>query len=188
MDAETERHALNPLRRRRLLISGLVIAIVVIASLVAYEKGSIRLPITSSQLRTVPPTNVPTTVIETCGNIVNLNGVSYCSLDVSDYAQIGVPGYATMNESLKFDGVLFQNVCPSIYSGCPGQQATKELILMGVVEFNLTFPDGTNETLTALLGDDIPPPVLSGHSNPTAGFEILGPFSSLKLLLLVQEQ
>jgi hypothetical protein len=140
---------------------------------------------------TMAATNTPaigTKTVSTCGTETTYNGTVYCTLDVTDFAQIPVPGYASMNESFDFDGVLFQIVCPSNYSGCPGQAAVKTIVPLGVVEFELTFPDGTTETLNGLWNDAAPPPVLSVHSNPVAGFEIVGPFNSLRLVLLVQAQ
>jgi hypothetical protein len=88
-------------------------------------------------------------------------------------------------------GVNFTTSCgngePCGNIGCPPfTNGTCVVMDLGFIKLNMGFQDGTNETLNVAIGDAIPGPTLSKHSNPRAGFEMQGPFSSMKLILLVE--
>lgn len=157
---------------------GAIFALIILVSLVAaYEVLWIRPP--NSTL------TAGTTTVDVCNTKMTYNGTIFCSLDVTSFTTLRVPGYASMNRFVEFMGVLFQMNCPYGYDGCPNP-GTVEVMDMGVVSMSVTFADGTNETLSFPYTAGISFPVLSKHSNPAAGFEIVGPFDSMELLLLVQ--
>ncbi|HVP23605.1 MAG TPA: hypothetical protein VMS77_06810 [Conexivisphaerales archaeon] len=131
-----------------------------------------------------PPSNQEK--VDTCATKMTFNGTVYCSFDVTGFTTVSNQGYANMNHPVDFMGVLFQTICPYGYDGCPNPGTVTTVTSLGVVQMNLTFADRRSEMVSVVFGDDIPPPVLSKHSNPVAGFEILGPYDSLKLVLLVQ--
>src|ERR1700730_2061439 len=56
--------------------------------------------------------------IDTCSSQIILNATHYCSLDVTNFTSIGVPGRATMNRSVRFVGVLFQTICEGNIGSC----------------------------------------------------------------------
>jgi len=130
--------------------------------------------------------------VDTCGTEVTFNGTQYCSLDVSAFTTVSVQRYANMNHPVKFMGVLFQTVCPSDYEGCPSQGATLTVMTMGVVKLNLTFGDGTNETVSVVFADSCPnsPVLTQQHLAPQAGFYLDcvtgSPVGPIKLILLVE--
>jgi hypothetical protein len=147
-------------------------------------------PPTSTLPTSTPPSNLVT--VDTCGTEVTFNGTQYCSLDVSNFTTVSLQSYANMNHPVNFMGVLFQTVCPSYYEGCPIQGATTTVMPVGIVELNLTFGDGTNETVSALLGISCPnsPILTQQHLAPQAGFYLDcvtgSPVGPIKLILLVE--
>jgi hypothetical protein len=69
-------------------------------------------------------------------------------------------------------GVTFETYCPPEYSGCPGANGTVTVVYLGIMTFTMSFPDGTNETASGVIGDATYIPILSGHSSPRAGMLI----------------
>lgn len=120
--------------------------------------------------------NSTSSVTRSCGigaQLIPLNGTLYCADDVANDTVLGGPGYSYfLNNSVTFDGVKFQTICPSIYRGCPGSNSSSTMMYAGAVRFNMIFPDGTNETAGAVIGDLTYVPILSSHSNPQAGMLI----------------
>jgi hypothetical protein len=170
---------MNPMATR-LQLAGIIALVVILSVAAAYDFLAAQGPSTKTE------------TVDTCDNEMTFNGTVYCSLDVTGFTTLGIPGYSYMSRSVNFMGVLFQTVCPSDQEGCPSQKGTTVTAWnMGVLTFNMTFADGTSETLTALLGDTCPPPMLTqNHYSPRAGFYLdcvsgsLG--GQLKLFLLVE--
>jgi hypothetical protein len=106
--------------------------------------------------------------------MLNVNGSWYWADYVSNDIVIGAPGYSYfLNGSVTFDGVKFQTICPSNYRDCPGSNSSSTIVFAGAISFNMTFPDGTNETAGAVIGDSIFTYVLSvQHTSPRAGMYI----------------
>jgi hypothetical protein len=132
------------------------------------------------------PSSTQVKTVGTCGTKMTFNGTVYCSLDVTSFTTVGMQRYANMNHPVNFMGVLFQTVCPSNYEGCPSQGPTTTTVPLGVVILNLTFGDGTNETISVLFGDGCPssPILTQQHLAPQAGFYLVcGPPSKLFLLV-----
>lgn len=105
---------------------------------------------------------------------IALNGTRFCADDVGNDTMIGDPGYSYfLNGSVTFMGVTFQTYCPSGYTGCPGAaNGTATTVFLGIMRFTMTFPDGTNETVGAAIGDLTYINIFSSHSNPRAGMVI----------------
>jgi len=127
-----------------------------------------------------------------CAKLVTLNGTGYCADDVSNDTVLGGPGYSYFrNVSIAFMGVTFQTYCPWEYAGCPGANGTVTEVMLGVIRFTMTFPDNTNETVGAPIGDLTYVHILSSHSDPRAGMLIEienGPQrSTAHVFLLVSE-
>lgn len=108
--------------------------------------------------------------------LLDVNGTYYWAEDISNDITIGSPGYSYfLNGSVTFDGVKFQTICPSIYRGCPGSNSSSAIMYAGAIQFNMLFPDGTNETVGGVIGDLNVLYVFSQHSHyniPIAGMLI----------------
>ena len=115
-------------------------------------------------------TNQPV-VVSTCGSQVEFNGTRYCSLDVTYSTKFVEPGYATMNNMVKFMGVLFSTVCPDDQSNCGKGTVT---IYTDFILVKIVFADGLNETLGTPLQIHTTLYFLSSHTNPRAGFSVVG--------------
>lgn len=101
--------------------------------------------------------------------LMNVNGSFYWADDVSKDTEIGNPGYSFfLNGSVTFDGVKFQTICPSTYRDCPGSNSTSTQVMIGLIMFNMTFPDKSTETATGFIGDGIYVPIIPQHQ-PRAG-------------------
>lgn len=124
-----------------------------------------------------------TETINTCGSQIALNGTQYCSLDVTNITSIGVPGWATMNRSVDFMGVNFKTVCQDNAGNCGSQNET---MFIGLVVFNLSFSDGSNENVTASATCAGSSYFLSKHQNPIAGFRLVCFQATSQVYLLVQ--
>jgi DNA-binding HxlR family transcriptional regulator len=159
----------------RAVLAAILAALVLLAAVAVIEgSGLIR-----------PATQV---TVSTCDAKVIFNGTMYCSLDVSNDTELGVPGYAKMSQSFNFMGVLFTTVCPSNIAGCPTNGTTMTFISLGVVSLNLTFSDGSSEALYTIFGDSCPntPVLTQQHLTPRAGFLLYcADGSAMKLYLLV---
>jgi hypothetical protein len=126
------------------------------------------------------------------GAEVNISSTKYCALDVTADSEILVEGgYTRMTHPIVYLGVNFTTSCGNGEEcgniGCPPLNTACVTMSMGAINLNMMFRDGTNETVYGVIGDSMPGPVLSHHSGPRAGFEMQGPYTSPKLLLLVQE-
>lgn len=105
--------------------------------------------------------------------LLNANGTWWWADNISNDIEIGAPGYSYfLNGSVTFDGVKFQTICPSYYRDCPGSNSSSTILYAGAIRFNMTFPDNTNETDGAVIGDSTITYVLSQHSQPRAGMLI----------------
>jgi hypothetical protein len=121
-----------------------------------------------------------------------VNSTKFCALDITSELEFAGNGYSRLSGRINYMGVQFSTLCQDNVTcgnvGCPASaNGTCTATTIAVFKFNLVFSDGTNESIGTFLGDSIPPPVLSQHSSPTAGFEIQGPYDSMEFLLLVQE-
>jgi hypothetical protein len=108
---------------------------------------------------------------------MNVNGSLYYADDISKDTVVQNPGYAYfLNGSVTFDGVKFETICPSTYSGCPTPTGTavqnQMTVMAGAVKMNVTFPDRSTETIGEVFGDSTYAFVLSQHTNPRAGLVI----------------
>jgi hypothetical protein len=104
-----------------------------------------------------------------------ISGTLYGVVDVSWDTTVGAPGYTYFhNGSINFDGVTFKTICSSSYYGCPGSENNSTAItpLAGAIIFNMTFPDGSTERASAVIGDLNHVLVMSQHTNPKAGILI----------------
>ncbi len=138
------------------------------------------------------PSSHPATGICGAGMEVNISSTKYCALDVTADSEILVEGgYTRLTHPVVYMGVNFTTSCGNGERcgniGCPPSNTTCVAMTLGAIKLNMVFSDGTNETVNAVIGDSMPGPTLSQHSNPRAGFEMEGPYTSPKLLLLVQE-
>jgi hypothetical protein len=125
------------------------------------------------------------------GTEVNISSTKYCALNVTADSEILVEGgYTRLKQPISYMGVNFTTSCGNGEQcgniGCPPTYTTCVMMSMGAIKLNMAFSDGTNETVNAVIGDTWPLK-LSQHSNPRAGFEMLGPYNSPELFLLVQE-
>lgn len=50
--------------------------------------------------------------LSNCENTVNMNGIEYCTLDVTSEMELAIPGYTIMRTPQAFMGVTFETVCP----------------------------------------------------------------------------
>jgi len=125
------------------------------------------------------------------GTEVSINSTKFCALDITSELEFAGNGYSSLPNPITYLGVRFSTVCQdNVTCGTSPPSSgggTTTVTTVAVFKFNLAFSDGTNETIGTVLGDSIPPPVLSHHSDPTAGFEMQGPYDSMTFLLLVQE-
>jgi hypothetical protein len=126
------------------------------------------------------------------GAEISVNNVEFCALDVTADSEILQEGYTRLKQPVSYMGVTFTTSCgngePCGDIGCWPSNVTCVAMGLGVIKLNVAFPDGSNETIQGVIGDTAPGPTLSEHSNPRAGFEMQGPYGSLRLILLVQEQ
>jgi len=126
------------------------------------------------------------------GTEVNISSTKYCALNVTADSEILVEGgYTRLKQPISYMGVNFATSCGNGERcgdiGCPPfTNNTCVVMSLGAINLNMAFSDGTNETVNAEIGDTWPLK-LSQHSNPRSGFEMLGPYNSPKLFLLVQE-
>jgi hypothetical protein len=104
---------------------------------------------------------------------LTLNGTEFCSIDVANDTVLGGPGFSYfLNGSVEFMGVTFQTICPSNYMGCPGANSSASTVTLGIMRFNMAFPDKTNETASQPIGDSSYVLILSQHTGPRAGMLI----------------
>ena len=167
----------NQVQVRRALLVALLAALVLLGSAGVYQQ----------LLLSAPHQTTP------CGGgtEVIINSSRFCGLDVTADSEILVEGgYTRLKQPISYMGVNFTTSCgngePCGNIGCYPSNTTCAVMSMGAIKLNMVFPDGTYETLNAEIGDTWPL-MLSQHSNPRAGFEMLGPYDSPKLFLLVQE-
>ena len=151
-------------------------ALVVILSAAAGYFGGVSTSHTSLVTTTTYIPVAHTSVLNNEVHLVNVNGSYFWADDVSKDIVVGLPGYSYfLNTSITFDGVTFTTICPSVYSGCPIPTGTtlqnRMTVTLGVIKFNMTFPDKTTETTGEAIGDSIYSYVLSDHS-PRAGMLI----------------
>jgi hypothetical protein len=125
------------------------------------------------------------------GTEVSINSTKFCALDITSELQFAGNGYSLLPNPITYLGVRFSTVCQeNVTCGTSSQSpgsVTATATTVAAFKFNLAFSDGTNETIGTVLRDSIPPPVLSHHSDPIAGFEMEGPYDSMTFFLLVQE-
>jgi DNA-binding HxlR family transcriptional regulator len=168
----------NQVQVRRALLVALLAALVLLGSAVVYQQLLLSAP------HQTTPCGAGTEVI--------INSTRFCGLDVTANSEILVEGgYTRLKQPISYKGVNFTTSCGNGERcgniGCPPfTNNTCVMMSMGAIQLNMVFPDGTNETVNAVIGDTWPLK-LSQHSNPRAGFEMLGPYASPKLFLLVQE-
>jgi len=113
----------------------------------------------------LPPSNVVF--------LMSVNGTWYWADNISNDIVVGAPGYSYfLNSSVILDGVKFQTICPSIYRDCPGSNSSSTVVMAGAIRFNMSFPDGANETVGGVIGDSNILYVFSQHSTPRAGMLI----------------
>jgi len=163
---------------RRTVLAALLAALILLSSAVVYQQ----------LLLSAPHQSTP------CGAGIEVivNSTRFCGLNATDNAEILVEGgYTRLKEPISYMGVNFTTSCGNGERcgniGCPPfTNNTCVMMSMGAIQLNMAFSDGTNETLNAVIGDTWPL-TLSQHFNPRAGFEMLGPYNSPKLFLLVQE-
>ena len=104
--------------------------------------------------------------------LMNVSGSYYWADDVSRDIVIGSPGYSYfLNGSVTFDGLTFQTICPPIDQGCPGSNSSSTVVWADVVQLNIKFPGGSNETIgRAGYFEPLPTYILTiNHTSPRAG-------------------
>jgi len=124
---------------------------------------------------------------------MTVNGSLYYADDVSSDITLGGPGYSYFhNASVTFLGVTFETYCPPSDSGCPVPSGTTitstTTVMLGLIRFSATFPDGTTETMNAVIGDATYVYVFSRHTDPQAGILIsitYGKTTTAEVYLLV---
>jgi hypothetical protein len=179
----------------------LVVGVLVIATVLAFSRenrtstGAVSSSTTNTTSDVNPSMSNTSSVTGTCGpgiQTIALNGTAFCAHDVANDTVLGGPGYSYFrNGSITFIGVTFRTICPSNDMGCPGANSTAATVTLGIMSFTMTFPDKTNVTASAPIGDDTYIPILSNHSNPRAGMlieitnEAQG--STARVFLLVEE-
>jgi hypothetical protein len=159
---------------RNEVVASLLIVAIVVGAGAGYLLGS------SSQRTTtlVSTTTLPPTYVNKNVFVMNVDGSFYYADDISSNVVVQNPGYAYfLNASVTFDGVKFEMICPQGYSGCPlaSGNATTQIVtqvLLGVYKFNMTFSDGTTETILGFIGDATYTFALSNHVSPRAGILI----------------
>ena len=158
----------QPARSYLIIAAAIVIAGVLIAASLFFALGQTTKTVTTTI--TSEPTTTQTSAVRGVVSLMDVNGSYYWADDVSRDTVIGMPGYSYfLNGSVIFDGVKFQTICPSYYRDCPGSNSSSAIVMAGAIRFNMTFPDNTNETDGAVIGDSIFTYVLSQHSQPRAG-------------------
>lgn len=131
----------------------------------------------------------PTQGCVVSASTTRVGGSAYYTDNVTGDISVGNPGYSYfLNGSVTFMGVRFQTLCPPIYAGCPvppGANATsQEPLYAGAIRLNVSFPDGTNETIGDVIGETTSY-FLSQHSTPRAGFLIVDTRFGYRSYLLV---
>ena len=172
--------------------------IVGIALVIGTALGSVAFPLTKTQTTTVLTSKTNTEIdtltqsssfstetADACNSQITVNSTLFCSLNVTNITSVGVPGWATMNRSVYFMGVLFQTVCQGNIGNCGN---ITETLSAGIVEYNVAFSDGTNENVSTAFGECYTAYFLSRHHNPTAGFymKCVGQATSPEIFLLVE--
>lgn len=126
-------------------------------------------------------------------DIVEINGTSFCTMDVTNQLEFAIPGYSQLAAPVTFMGVTFQTYCPPNLGPCAGRpnRQISTAVGVGVLLFNLTFSDGHGESAFTYLPYYGPPLyILSKHSTPRAGFSVAyvkeASVADLRITLLVQ--
>ena len=118
-------------------------------------------------------------------------GSLFYALEVTDAVNIPSQGYVQFpNDSITFQGVKFQTICPASAPGCPGSTSgtqTNPGLSVTFLKFSVTFPDAKKETLTLGIAGLSYAPILSTHVKPKAGIlvEYIAGRSSYRAFLLV---
>jgi hypothetical protein len=162
------------------VIAVLLVVLVIAGAGAGYLMGDLNVrTVTAASVNTTTATTVLTvhasstqTVQRSVVSLLNLSGTYYWAVDVSKDTVIGMPGYSYFrNESVTFDGVKFQTICPQSYRDCPGSNSSSTIVYAGAIRFSMTFPDNATETTGDVIGDSIFTLVLSQHQ-PRAGMLI----------------
>jgi hypothetical protein len=127
-----------------------------------------------TETKTVTTTSTTTLLNSTQVPTMTVNGSLYYADDVSNDITLGGPGYSFFhNGSVTFLGVTFETYCPPSDSGCPVPPGTTvttaTMVYLVLIRFNATFPDGTVETVSGVIGDATYFYVFSQHEDPRAG-------------------
>ncbi len=123
---------------------------------------------TTSTITSPESTTSPSSVVFS----LDVNGRWYWADDISGDIVIGSPGYSYfLNGSVTFDGLTFQTICPPIDQGCPGSNSSSTVVWADVVQLNIKFPGGSNETIgRAGYFEPLPTYILTiNHTSPRAG-------------------
>ncbi|HYB75955.1 MAG TPA: hypothetical protein VEC08_03255 [Nitrososphaerales archaeon] len=160
----------------------LAIVVAVIVGILCLSAGYLAGVSNSHASPTTTTAYVPTTQTVTNKEafIMNVNGSFYWADDVSKDTVIGNPGYSYfLNGSVTFDGVKFSTICPPTYQDCPGSSSSSTLVMIGLIMFNMTFPDKSTVTTSQFMGDGIYIPIIPQHQ-PRAGMlvEYVGDYPS----------
>lgn len=105
---------------------------------------------------------------------MTVNGSSYYYDNVTADTTVGAPGYSYFhNSSVTFLGIQFTTYCPPVDIGCPSTSstsiATYTTISLGIISMSVHFPDGTNETVSVVIGDSTYAFGFTHYSDLTAG-------------------
>ena len=154
-------------------------------------------PSSSAGVTTATTVSISSLTTTVAGNpTTNVNGSLYYSDDVSSDTTVGFPGYSYFhNTSVTFRGVKFQTYCPPSFIGCPAFTGTTTTTYTyttasaGVMFLTVTFPDKTNQTVSAIIGDDDYIFAFTHHDNIQAGFLVVYSTSAaggFKVFLLIK--
>jgi hypothetical protein len=87
---------------------------------------------------------------------MTVNGSSYNYDNVTADTTVGAPGYSYFhNSSVSFFGIEFTTYCPPVDIGCPSTSSTTTYttVSLGIISIGVHFQDGTNKTVSVVIGD-----------------------------------
>ena len=171
--------------------TAIAIAIVIAGILIS---ASIYIAVQSPTKTTTTTRTVTTTGTSSqtaCSQII-INGTGYCSLDVTDDMTFEQSGYSTLNAPVTFMGVTFESTCQSDAAICATE--SESTVSSGFIPFELIFPNGEIQYLSALYPPGIPGQdeyyLTTTQASPAAGFLLEGANTApyLRLILLVEPE
>lgn len=131
-------------------------------------------------------------ILSGCDQKLDLNGTTFCTLDVTSLMVFTEPGYDIMKRPVTFNGVTFETVCPDNAAYCGNQTRTGTRTLVSDIIFKFMFHDSSSDEVGIVVpsGGETTQ-LMSGHTHPRAGVLLQFPpqqRGGLDVLLLVEAQ